>query len=348
MKKLLILLLCLCLTFFVVACKDPVDSDTDTDSNVITDSDSDAGVDSDSDTQTGAMYKVTVVDQDGNKINGAKIVLLDEFDEYDINDAITTNEDGVATFMNVNSQYVKIDIIELPEYHINTAGKVELNDNNREFTVEITNNEPNGTLGREYNLGDDEEFEITIEAGKTVYYAIYGGGGRTFTLEGAEGIDFTFDGATYEASEDGIITFVIPTVDYSSLKRIIMLKNLDNENDITVTGTIVSPEGSADNPFEAVCGEKYEATIEKGTTVYYEWVATETCLAVITSESEGNDIYMQNQTSAGTAVSDRTDGGERTELNVTKGDVIRIFVSSKLDDNYSTVEFTLTVEAPQS
>ena len=79
MKKLLILLLCLCLTFFVVACKDPVDSDTDTNSNVITDSDSDAGVDSDSDTQIGAMYKVTVVDQDGNKINGAKIVLLDEF-----------------------------------------------------------------------------------------------------------------------------------------------------------------------------------------------------------------------------------------------------------------------------
>ncbi len=338
MKKLLILLICLCLTFCLVACNDPEDSDTDTDSEA-----SDVVTDTDSDTEEKVTeYEVTVVDQDGNKIEGAEIALLDENGDYLEEEVIVTNANGVAVFSNADGFFVQIDVITLPEYHINTTGKVTLADEAK-IEIRVTNNEPNGTLGREYNLGDVEEFEITLEAGKTVYYAIYGSGGRTFTIEGVENVEFSFDTVEYEPTEDGIISFVVPTVDTSSNKRIIMLKNLDNENDVTLTGTIVAPEGSLDNPYEVIAGELYEITFEKGTTVYYEWTATETGIAVITSASEGNDIFMQNLTTEGTVVSERTDGGATTVLNVTKGDVIRILVASKLGENYNTVEFTLTL-----
>jgi hypothetical protein len=50
---------------------------------------------------------------------------------------------------------------------------------------------------------------------------------------------------------------------------------------------------------------------------------------------------MQNQSTAGTVVSDRTDGKKYTTLSVTKGDVIKIMVESKSTENYNTVEFTL-------
>ena len=351
MKKILILLICFCLAFCIVACNTPDDSDTDTSTNTdtgaITDSDSDVGSDSDSNNNA-VRYQITVVDQDGNKVVGARIALLDEDDDYTSSDIVITDENGVATFENVDSIYVKLKAIELPDYHINTAGTITISANETEITIEVTNNEPNGTFGREYNIGDNDEFEITVGAGKTVYYAIYGAGGRTFTIEGVESIEFTFDGEICEPSEDGIISFVIPAVDYSNMKKVMIIKNLDNQNEVTLTGTIVSPLGALDNPYDVISGELNEITIEKGTTVYYEWTATATGTAVITSESAGNDIYMQNLSTAGTIVSERTAGGTTTELNVTEGDIIRIFVASSLDTNYNTVEFTLEIVVPDA
>ena len=338
MKKLLILLICLCLTFSIVACNKPQDTDTDTDagsetSDVVTDLDSDKE-------EKVTEYEVTVIDQDGNKIEGAKIALIDENGDYLEEEVITTNANGVASFSNDDGIFVQIDVIELPEYHTNTTGKVTL-ENNAKITITVTNGEPNGTLGREYNLGNEDEFEITLPAGKTVYYAMYGGSGRTFTLEGADNIEFTFDSVEYKPSEDGIITFVVPTVDASSNKRIIMLKNLDKDNDIILTGTVIAPVGSFDRPHEVTVGEKYESTFEKGSTVYYQWTATKTGLIIISSDTENNDIHMQNQSTEGTIVSERTDGKKYTTLSVTEGNVIKIMVESKSTQNYNTVEFTL-------
>ena len=347
MKKILILLICLCLTFCIVACNNtPVDSDSDTGTDTEQVTDSDSGTDVSSDNENTVKYTITVIDQYENAIAGAKIVLIDEFDEYDYNSAVTTDENGVVEIEITNNEFVAIRIVELPEYHLNTAGTVKLEDE-KEITLSITNNTPNGTAQHPYYMADEENFTVSIDAGKTVYYTILGGGGRILTIENCpDGFKLYFDGIEYVA-EAGTIMFIIPSSEASSNARPLAFENTGAEK-ITVSGTIVSPKGSLENPHEAVCGVLYEETIEKGFTVYYEWVATETGTAVITSETVGNSIYMQNLTTVGTIVSESTNGGTTTELDVTEGDVIRIVVSSILDSNYNTVEFKLELVLPDA
>ena len=347
MKKLLILLICLCLTFCIVACDNtPVDSDSDTGTDTEQVTDSDSGTDVSSDNENTVKYTVTVVDQDGNKIVGAKIVLIDEFDEYDYNNAVTTDENGVAVVEITNNEYVAIRIVELPEYHLNTQGTVQLG-SEEQITMTVTNNTPNGTAVRPFVMTDKESFTVSIDSGKSIYYTMLGSGGRIITIENCPSdFKFYFDGEE-RAAEAGTISFVISSVDASNSARQLIFENVGAES-ITVSGTIVSPKGSLENPHEAVCGVLYEETIEKGFTVYYEWVATKTGTAVITSESVGNSIYMQNLTTVGTIVSDPTNGGTTTELEVTQGDVIRILVASSLDGNYNTVEFKLEITFPDA
>jgi len=343
MKRFLILLICLSLVLCLVACNK--DDSGDGNSNTNTNTNTETNTDTNTSKPEAKTYTVNIVDQDGNTIKEATLVLIDENDEYI--EYVTIGESGYATFKNENA--VAITTFELPQYHLNMSGPITLGDA-ESITFTIENNEPNGTASRPYNFNSEaSDFGITLKAGETVYYVMYGGSGREFTLENAGEIEFTFAGEKREADENGVISFIIPEVEASSRAQILVFTNPTNAS-IELSGAVVSLPGSYDNPYEITeLDALNETVVIKGTTVYYVFTATKDGTVGVKSESEGNDIYMQNLTTS--AVSERTSGvalGEYASIEVKEGEQIRIFVESRADANYNSVDFILSyIEAAE-
>ena len=333
MKRFLILLVMLCLlvsTVFVISCG----GNTDTDTSKDTTSDTDTSVDTSTDTDTvkEVNYVITVKDQEGNVIAGAKIIIYDA-NEQNVGE-ITTNDNGQAT-VKLNEGTYYADIEELPEGYLDIAGRVAME--NEDTEIEIMNNIPNGTVERPYPVDSLNEF--TLAGGETVYYVAYGGG-RTLIIENAQGIKLTYGSEEpLTADENGKIEYKMkPIDDVNDRQRIIKIENT-TENSLSLVLQVVSEKGSMDNPYEVIFGENTKITVEKEKTVYYAFTSEKNGMVVVYSETPNNNIYIYNLTTY--ATSSYTNGSLCEYVYANEGDEIMIYVSSTAQNNYNKVEFTV-------
>lgn len=295
---------------------------------------------------TAKTYYVTVCDQDGNPVEGAVLAVLDENGDYifENDELVTFVTDANGTTTVKHAQAVTLATFELPEYHINIEGSVALEDET-EIAIQIQNNEPNGiTPDRAFPFDSEKkEFDITIEAGTTVYYVLYGKSGNTIEVSNASELEFMLADVDYTADENGLISLVIPDVEASSRAQIVTFTNT-TDSELTVHVEFISPLGSYDNPYEVTeLGTVIESIVIKETTVYYVVTATKDGVLAVSSESEGNSIHMQNLVT--NEVSSRTSEiGGVASVTVTAGDTVRIYVESLGSSNYNSVDFIVDYE----
>ena len=292
-------------------------------------------------------YNVTVYDQDGNPVPNAVLVVLDENGDYIFNEndeLVTFVTDANGKVAVKHAQAVAIATFELPEYHVNFNGNYTLADE-YEIELEIQNNEPNGvTPDRAFPFdADATEVEVVLEPNQTIYYVLYGGSGKTIKVTDAHDLVFFFTDTEYSADADGVISLVVPDVEASSRAQIVTFTN-PTEEEFTVNVEFISPIGSYDNPEEITAlGELIEATVIKETTYYYIVTATKDGVLAVSSESEGNSIYMQNLTTS--EVSSRTiENNGVASVTVRQGEQVRIYVESMGSENYNIVDFTVYYE----
>ncbi len=334
MKKLLILIMCFSLILCLVACKGNDGSDTSTNTNTNTNTNTDTSTDT---AVSETTYQITVKDQEGTLISGAVLTILDDEDE--IVSEHTTNENGVATIVIEAGGANRLSVLTLPEYTIYEDGIVTLGAET-EIELIVRNNEPNGTADRPYSLEDANE--LVIPAGQTVYYVLYGGSNRNFALSGANGVTVVFGGEEKTVGDDGTLEFKIPVIDEFSRATSVVFTNTGSTQ-ATLTLTITSDPGTYDNPLSLVVGTDYEHVLEKEQTVYYKWVADKTGYAVVYSESSANNITMYNLSSY--SVTSATNGALCDYIWVSEGDEVMFYISSRNENNYNEVNFTVNCYA---
>lgn len=334
MKRFLTLFVVLCLIFTVMAmasCGGGNDTDTNTDTN--TDTSTDTNTDTDSDAVKEATYVITIKDQEGALISGARVAILNADSVVLAEQA--TDENGQVTFkFPEGTMYV--DVVELPEGYLDIAGNVLLE--NEDTVIEVENNIPNGTISRPYPVEDLNE--IKLGANESVYYVSYGGG-RNLLIENAQGLKLTYgDDEPREADEENKITFKMPVVD-DLYNRAVLIKLENTTSEAKeYTLTIYSDKGELDNPYDVVLDETTKITVEKEKTVYYKYIAEKDGMIVVYSETADNNIYIYNTTTY--ATSSYTYGSVCEYLYANEGDEVMIYVASNASKNYNSVEFKVS------
>jgi len=329
MKRILILLMVLCLAFTATMLVSCGGNDTDTDTNTNTDTSSDT--DSSVDTPVEKTYTITFKDEEDELVVGATISFLNPNEE--VIKTLVTDAKGQVTVTLTGTHYA--EMTDSPEgyYYLNIAGRVELD--KEQMVIVVRNNTPDGTIQKPYPVTEDIT-EITLDANKAVYYNL-SGGGRNFLIENAQGLKvFYGDDEAKEADEEGKISFKMPATDATNRLVIVKFENTTDEEK-TYTLSIFSDKGQQDNPHNLELDTEVTELIEKEKTVYYKWVAVKSGMVVVLSDTEGNNITLENKTTS--VVSSATNGGVCEYISVDAGDVIFVCVSSLGADNYNEVKF---------
>ena len=342
MKRFLILLTVLCLSLSVIAFASCGGNNTDTSSNTSSDTSSDTASDKVSDTDSDKVtdeikdvtYVITLTDQESTVIVGAKLFIVDSYDETIVE--LTTNEKGQATVTLPSDDVYFVNIVELPEWHLNTQGKVKLE--NEDTAITIQNNTPNGTEARPYPVEDLND--VTLGAGEIVYFISYGGG-RNLLVENAQGLKLTYGSEEpLEPDEENKIYYKMPSIDDANDRaRLIKLENVSSEEK-SYKLTFYSDKGAFDNPYNVVLDQLEKITVLKDTTVYYMYKATKSGMVMVYSETESNNIYCYNMTTS--AASEYTNGAVCEYIYANEGDEVMIYVASNASSNYNKVEFKVS------
>lgn len=327
MKRILTLLMVLCLAFTAITLVSCGDNDTDTDTNTDTSSDTDSSVD----TPVEKTYTITFKDEEDELVVGATISFLNPNEE--VIKTLVTDAKGQVTITLTGTYYA--EMTDSPEgyYYLNIAGRVELD--KEQMVIVVRNNTPDGSSLKPYPVTEDTT-EIKLGAKSAVYYNI-SGGGRNFLIENAQGLKvFYGDDEAKEADEEGKISFKMPATDASNRLVVVKFENTTDEEK-TYTLSIFSDKGQQDNPHSLELDTEVTELVEKEKIAYYKWVAVKSGMVVVLSDTEGNNITLENKTTS--VVSSATNGGVCEYISVNAGDEIFVCVSSLGTDNYNEVKF---------
>lgn len=278
-------------------------------------------------------YTITVVDQDGAKIEGASFTLYSGFDEAANG---TTDADGSFSLKLVEGEYT-LSFDSLPEgyfpYEASSVVKVSPDVTSTEIIVE--NVIPNGSAERPFPISAEDP-SITLPASASYYYSI-GGGTRILKLEAAD-IELVYGDNTYLPDANGKIEVTL--IPESHFSPIILKFTNKAESEQTVDLTFESLPGSPERPFEAKLDTTYTASVTKESTVYYQWIADKSGIIAVTTYSADSTIMLYNKTTM--EVSPYTDGKVCEYIWVNVGDELSIAVASTSKEDIASVEFLLT------
>ena len=317
--RLIVLLLTVLLSAAIlVACNGDTPADTTTaDSTTPSDITTEAPTDA-------APEKVSVTlvikDQDGNVMPEAVITLLPA-DEAGESATLTANEEGSITVSLPEGDYtVRFDI--LPEYVLGIDAPLTVTAGMEPVVLEVTDNTPNGSTERPFVISEDT-ITLTVPAGVTYNFTLFGGYNRTFTVKDA-GVEVIYKDETIAPDANGEISVRIVTDSPRDHAYFALTNKSGDTREITVT--IVSDPGTMENPIVIeTLGEAITANVPQDGMVYYKWTATAAGTVTVTSADTINNISINNLTTS--QVSDFSAGGETVSLTVSQGDEITVVVS---------------------
>ena len=281
-----------------------------------------------------------VVDQDGNAVSEAVFTILPDTEEGE-SATVNADEEGKCSVSLPFGNYtVRFDV--LPEYVLGIETPVTVTENMAPVTLTVTDNTPNGTEERPFVITENTS-TVTVPAGETFYFTLFGGNNRTLTVENANA-EITYNGTTYTPDADGVVSVRLAT---ESLRDHVLfaLANKGSE-DADMTVVILSDPGTMDNPIIVEeLGVSITANVPQDGMVYYLWTATSDGTLRVASADSINNISLNNVTTS--HVSNFTEGNETETLPVKAGDQITVVVSVIGGDRgaeHNPVTFTLTLE----
>lgn len=281
-----------------------------------------------------------VVDQDGNIISEAVITVLPDSED---GESATLNTDAggkCSVSLPVGSYTVRFDL--LPEYVLGIDTPITVTESMEPVALTVTDNTPNGTEERPFVLNESTA-TVTIPAGETYHFTLFGGNNRTLTVENPYA-EITYNGTVYTPDAEGVVSVRLET---ESLRdhAFFALKNTGEEA-CEMMLSILSDPGAIDNPIIIEeLGVALTASVPQDGIVYYQWTAPSAGTLKVTSADSINNISLNNVTTS--RVSDFTEGKESETLPVSAGDTVTVVVSVIGGDRnaeFNTVTFTLTLE----
>lgn len=351
MKKFLILLLAFTIILSLASCKDKENNENVCDGHVDADDDYlcdkcgenyDDG-DEAPDLAEPTKYEITfeLVLDNGDAVSGVKFTITRGARTFEL----VSGADGIAKQSLEEGPYaIEYDYDTLPEYCTPDTFGFKVEEGMTKVTLVITNNTPDGTAEKPFLIVDNDT-EITIEPGQSIYYAYRGTTVKTLTIN-AEGVSVNYNGDTY-SSEDGVISLQFnPEIG----KQIIFSVNNTTDSKITTVMSIVALPGSSENPFELE-GTSGVASVSEEHIVYYKWVADKDGVLVVRSSSSFNNISLTKVLENDILIIAQTAGDAAAYLVINAGDEISIGVSAintadKVDVDFSISSYAGTESDP--
>ena len=282
---------------------------------------------------------LTVKDQDGNPVTDVTVSILPESGEGESATLTADGEGSMKVSLPAGQYVVRFDV--LPEYVLGIDTPINVTAGMESVALEVTNNTPNGSVERPFFINEDVT-TITVPAGTTYNFTLFGGYNRTLTLTDA-GAEIVFNAETYTPNENGEIAVPIVTESPRDHAYFALTNKSGEAREITLT--VMSAPGSMDNPIAiAALGEAVTANVPQDGMLYYRWTATAAGTLTVSSADTINNISLNNLNTS--QVSDFTAGGESVSLNVSEGDVITVIVSVIGGDKQAEtqpVTFTLSM-----
>ena len=282
---------------------------------------------------------LSVLDQDGQKVTEATLTILPTMEGGE-SATLSLDAEGKATVSLPEGEYtVRFDL--LPEYVLGPDTPLVVTAGMEPVVLSVTDNTPNGSEERPFVINEDS-VTVSVPAGATYHFTLFGGNNRTLTLEHADA-EITYKDAVHTPDESGRIEVRMST----DTPRDPSFFALTNKGDAAAEFSIriLSDPGTMDNPIEIpALGELITAQVPTDGMVYYQWIATEAGVLTVTSPNEINNISLNNLSTS--QVSNFTEGNTTETLEVSVGDVITVVVAvigGNKTEEYNTVTFTLTV-----
>jgi hypothetical protein len=283
----------------------------------------------------------SIKDQDGNSVTEATVTILPVGGEGESATLTTDGEGSMTVLLPVGQYTVRFDV--LPEYVLGIDTTITVTPGMESVTLEVTDNTPNGSEARPFVINEDT-LTVTIPAGTTYHFTLFGGYNRTLTVKDANS-EITYKTEVYTPNKDGEIAVRIVTDSPRDHAFFALTNKSEEAREITVN--ILSDPGTMDNPIVIeTLGESITANVPQDGMVYYQWTATATGTLTASSTDAINNICINNLITS--QVSESSAGGESVSLAVTEGDVITVVVSAIGGDKQAEsqpVTFTLSITA---
>lgn len=279
----------------------------------------------------------TVKDQDGAIVPGVEVTFTSIADASNTVTA-TGGQDGKLTATLKEGDYrVSYDYdVDAIGYYLADTTSIKIEDGTNELTLNLINNNPNGTEERPYALyvGDNN---ITLPANTSYYYVVNHAINLIADISG-DGIKVTYRDNEYTTS-DGAVSFSLLGEDTNSAEVLLIENITDTEATASV---IISPiPGSIGNPFVIEAdGDVTADNLTKGDSIFYTYTATAAGEFTITVTSENSYVAMINSRNSVATNTNDSDTNVIT-LTVKEGDEIIIDCAVTKD---STTAVTFTVE----
>ena len=286
----------------------------------------------------------TVKDQDALTIANVKVTFTDENDDTV---SATSDANGQFTITLKEGEYsvsYDNDYETLGGYYLPETMKVTVEEAVTSMVLRMTNNTPNGTLGREFSLSVDEN-EIVIPANTSYYYIVYRAVNLYADIEG-EGAKVTYRETEYVADESGKIAFALLGTSTNSAEILLIENTTATEQAYKVT--VQAAPGSQTNPYALTLDEDITTkALVSGENVYYTYTATTAGTLQIAIKTEKSYVSMTNASNSLNAnTKDDEDG--IIELTVNEGDEIIIVCSALImDDSTESASFHATFTAEE-
>lgn len=282
---------------------------------------------------------LTVKDQDGNPMVEAVVSILPVSGEGE-SATLTANEEGSMTVTLPEGEYtVRFDL--LPEYVLGIDTTITVASGMEPLVIEVTDNTPNGTAERPFVI-TESTVQVTIPAGVTYHYTLFGANNRTLTYTQAS-VKLHYRDTVHEPGEGGLMELRM-TTESPRDPAFFALQNTGSDS-VDMTVQILSDPGAMDNPIPVDALEtEITARVPQDGMVYYTWTATASGTVTVRSASSINNISIHNVTTS--RVTDFSNGGESISLEVAEGDTVSIVVAVLGGDKqaeYNEVSFLLSL-----
>ncbi len=252
---------------------------------------------------------------------------------------VQADDKGLAEIILTEGEYTII-FDQVPEYHLAPNVDLTVTYGMSTVTLELTNNEPNGTEERPFVLGDKNDTKH-YAANEMFWFKIRVGEGRSVKIRNANA-ELVYEGTTYTPDENGEIIFHMQSDNPKAQIMFTVTNKSNEEQDIELI--LEGDPGTHDNPIIVpALNETMTAIVVGGDSVYFRYAATQTGTLVLNCEDPNNFITLLNHSNS--VKTEATNGTATVSLAVTAGDIVTIEVSVVTPvDGGDEISFTLSME----
>jgi len=185
---------------------------------------------------------------------------------------------------------------------------------------------------------EDNDFDITVPAGKTVWYAITDEDITSLTFA-SDAIVLNYNGTEYKAAE-GENSFTLTTAFNEYGDMVFSITATDAQNDTTAVASINYREGSMSNPVVLTEGGDKAVELAGLEDAYYVFTATEKCTVTVTLTGEAGTVVLVD---ANDEYVSPEDGEKTVSVTLEAGQAVVIMIGGGWDGG--NVTFTVAIEA---